>query len=121
MPAFLRGPLLKALILLPLRPNGVRSTLEFVFAVHPSGTVTQEESAQAQKTGGNITTEALAAATRLLSSVPLGVEPRDWFTGLRLQLLELLDGAAGEELTKVAAHVISFGILGRKAYGAPGK
>ncbi|KKA30501.1 hypothetical protein TD95_002085 [Thielaviopsis punctulata] len=120
VPDFLRRPLMKILILLPLRTNGVRSTLEFVFAVHPSGTVTSEESAQAQKTGGNITTEALASATKLLSSVPLGVEPLDWFTGLRAQLLELMDGEAGEELTKVAAHVISFGILGRKAYGAPG-
>ncbi|PHH50727.1 hypothetical protein CFIMG_005837RA [Ceratocystis fimbriata CBS 114723] len=120
VPDFLRVQLLAILTSLPLRPNGVRSTLEFVFAVHPSATVTAEESAQPQKQGANITTEALSAATRLLSSVPTEIPPFEWFAGIRPQLMELLDGTAGEELVKVAGHVISFGVLGRKAYGAPG-
>ncbi|KAL5611909.1 uncharacterized protein BROUX77_002065 [Berkeleyomyces rouxiae] len=120
VPDFLRIELLAILTRIPLRPNGVRSTLEFIFAVHPSSTVTAEESAQPQKQGANITTEALSAATRLLSSVPTGIPPLEWFMGIRPQLLELLDGSAGDELAKVAGHVISFGVLGRKAYGAPG-
>ena len=106
---------------LPLRPDGVRGTLEFVFAVHPSSTVQTSEVATPQKHGANITHEALSLASTMLSVPPKRVTPELWFSGIGTQLLKLLDGNDGPELTKVAAYVIGFGILGRREFGAPGK
>lgn len=78
------------------------------------------EAANPQKEGANITHEALSIATTMLS-VPQRVTPEAWFSGVAPQLLKLLDGEEGSDLTKVAAYVIGFGILGRKEFGAPGK
>lgn len=119
-PPWLRSKLMDILTTLPLRPDGVRGTLEFVFAVHPSNTVRVSEAASPQKKGANITHEALAMASRLLSSPPSSITPEAWLTGVSPQLLALLDGEGGDDLTKVAAYVIGFGILGRKDLGAPG-
>jgi hypothetical protein len=105
---------------LPLRPDGVRGTLEFVFAVHPSSTVQTSEAAAPQKQGAIITHEALSLASTMLSVPPKRVTPEVWFAGVAPQLLKLLDGNEGPELTKVASYVIGFGILGRKEFGAPG-
>lgn len=105
--------------------GGVRATLEFVFAVHPSSTVTKAEAATPQRRGAFITMEALQLATKLLASPPaaprLGVTPDAWFAAVGPQLLALLDGADGDELVRVAAYVVGFGVLGRKQFGAPGR
>jgi hypothetical protein len=98
----------------------VRGTLEFVFAVHPTSTVKNSEAATPQKQGANITQEALKLATAMLATPPKRVRPEAWFSGMAPQLLKLLDGDDGPEMTKVAAYVIGFGILGRKDFGAPG-
>ncbi|OIW27184.1 hypothetical protein CONLIGDRAFT_416825 [Coniochaeta ligniaria NRRL 30616] len=119
-PPWLRSELVAILAKLPLRPDGVRGTLEFVFAVHPSSTVQTSEAATPQKRGANITHEALSLASTMLSVPPKRVTPEVWFSGVAPQLLKLLDGNDGPELTKVAAYVIGFGILGRKEFGAPG-
>ncbi|KAB5582370.1 hypothetical protein GE09DRAFT_1074675 [Coniochaeta sp. 2T2.1] len=119
-PAWLKPELVAILTSLPLRPDGVRGTLEFVFAVHPSSTVKTSEVATPQKRGANITHEALTLASTMLSVPPKWVSPEVWFAGVAPQLLKLLDGDDGPELTKVASYVIGFGILGRKEFGAPG-
>ncbi|KAK3946240.1 hypothetical protein QBC46DRAFT_301480 [Diplogelasinospora grovesii] len=119
-PEWLRPELIKILAQIPLRPDGVRATLEFVFAVHPSSTVKVSEAAEPQKKGANITPESLETATRLLCKAPASVTPRNWYSGIAPQLLGLLDRKDGPELEKAAAHIIGFGILGRKAFGAPG-
>ena len=106
---------------IPLRPGGVRATVEFVFSVHPSSTVGAPEEGSPQKQGANITQEALAMATRLLGNPPSGMTPDDWFLGISPQLFALLDGQDGPELMKVASYVIGFGILGRRQFGAPGE
>lgn len=98
----------------------MRGTLEFVFAVHPTSTVKNSEAATPQKQGANITHEALKMASVMLSLPPKRVTPEDWFSGIAPQLLRLLDGNDGPEMTKVASYVIGFGILGRKDFGAPG-
>jgi hypothetical protein len=108
------------LTLMPQRPDGVRATLEFVFATHPSGTVRTSEAADPQKQGANITLEALKMASTLLAMPPMGVTPDKWFPGIAPQLLALLDGEEGADLVKVAAYVIGYGVLGRKQFGAPG-
>ncbi|CAK7264763.1 hypothetical protein SEPCBS119000_001161 [Sporothrix epigloea] len=124
VPETVRAEFVNQLAILPLRDDGVRATLEFVFSVHPSS---QQNSAAAagapispQKQGAQITLEALKMATRLLANPPACAKAGDWFRGIAPQLLSLLDGHDGLELAKVAAYVIGFGILGRKSYGAPG-
>ncbi|RYC64965.1 hypothetical protein CHU98_g1275 [Xylaria longipes] len=122
IPDWLRVRLMDILMLLPQRPDGVRATLEFVFSVHPSSTVSASETAAPQKQGANITMEALKMASTLLSVPPTSVKPEAWFPGIAPQLLALLDGNNGPDLAKVAAYVIGFGVLatpGWRAFAEP--
>ncbi|KXH58136.1 hypothetical protein CSAL01_10617 [Colletotrichum salicis] len=119
-PAWLRPELMKTLTLVPLRPDGVRGTMEFIFSVHPSSTLKASEAATPQKRGANITQEAMAVVTRILTSPPATVSPEDWFSKVAPQLIVLLDGTEGAELSVAAAQIIMFGVLGRKQFGAPG-
>lgn len=112
---------MKVLTLIPMRPDGVRGTMEFIFSVHPSSTLKASEAATPQKRGANITQEAMAVVTRILTSPASTVSPDDWFSCVAPQLTVLLDGEEGPELTTAAAQIIMFGVLGRKAYGAPGR
>ena len=95
--------------------------MEFVFAVHPSSAVSASDVAAPQKKGPSITHEALSMASRLLSTPPSATNADTWLSGIAPQLLRLLDGEEGPDITKVAAYVIGFGVLGRKDLGAPGR
>jgi hypothetical protein len=108
------------LTFIPLRPDGVRGTMEFVFAVHPTSAPRSGDVPTLQKQGASITHEAVAVATRLLSSVPASMTPQAWFDGIAGQLFHLLDGADGPDLARTAAQIIGFGILGKRQFGAPG-
>lgn len=57
--------------------------------------------------------------SRLLSSVPQGHDPASYFTTIAPQLLRLLDGE-DLDMRKTVSYVIGSGILGKRAYGAPG-
>ena len=57
--------------------------------------------------------------SRLLSSVPQDIEPTSYFITIAPQLLALLDGP-DPDLKKTASYAIGNGILGKRAYGAPG-
>ena len=119
---WLRPHLVHALALLPLRPQGVRDTMEFIFAVH-SSTSQKTGTGEAQTVesrGSGISIEALNAASRLLSSPPSDYSPEAWFSAIGPQLFSLLDGEGGLEMVKTASFIIGYGILGRKALGAPG-
>lgn len=120
LPPQLRSKFLEALTRIPLRPDGVRATAEFVFSVHPSSTVSSSEEAAVQKNGANITLEALQMATKTIAYPSKGVSEDVWYQAVAPQLFTLLDGQEGAELMKVAAYVIGFGILGRKQSGSPG-
>lgn len=120
LPPALRSKFLETLTRVPMRPDGVRATAEFVFSVHPSGTVSSSEEATPQKNGANITQEALQMATKTIAYPPKNVSEDTWYQAVAPQLFELLDGREGAELMKVAAYVIGFGILGRKQSGSPG-
>ncbi|KAK8094110.1 hypothetical protein PG997_000795 [Apiospora hydei] len=120
VPRWLRLHLMDLLTLMPQRQDGVRATIEFVFASHPSSTVKTSEAAAPQKQGANITLEALKMATGLLAVPPASVEAEKWFSGIAPQLLDLLDGKEDADLVKAAAYIIGYGILGRKQFGAPG-
>ncbi|TQV95064.1 protein required for cell viability [Cordyceps javanica] len=122
VPPWLRQPLMQTLTLIPLRADGVRGTLELVFSVHPSnvGKKDPSDGQEPQKQGASITHEAVAVATKLLSSVPVGMTAEDWFSGISGQIFDLIDGTAGQDLARTAAQIVGFGILGKKIYGAPG-
>lgn len=120
LPKWLRDPLLQVLTLLPRRPDGVRATLEFVFAVHPSNNGPAAMPDRPHKTGAGITHQAVAVAMKLLSSVPATLTPEKWFQGIHGQIVDLMDGTGGPELAKTAAQIVGFGILGKKQFGAPG-
>ncbi|KHO01839.1 uncharacterized protein MAM_00840 [Metarhizium album ARSEF 1941] len=120
LPPWLRKPLFQTLTLVPMRSDGVRGTMEFIFSVHPSNQAGARDSEQPQKSGASITHEAVAVATRLLSTVPSTLGAEDWYGAIAPQLCQLLDGDAGPDLAKTAAQIIGFGILGKKATGAPG-
>ncbi|KFY64394.1 hypothetical protein V496_03285 [Pseudogymnoascus sp. VKM F-4515 (FW-2607)] len=117
---WLRPHISRALSFLPLRPRGVRSTIEFVLSVHPTTAASAETRGQeAASKGPQISPEALTSATQLVCSPPQGVTPYYWFEHLAPQLFSLLDGNGGLDMVKVAAYVIGYGILGRPQFGAP--
>ncbi|KAJ5184170.1 hypothetical protein N7492_001786 [Penicillium capsulatum] len=101
----------------PLRPEGVLQTIIFN-ASQFAPSLGQE--AQTEPTDGPIiTVQAIMQISRLLSSVPRGCDPESYFTTIAPQLLKLLDGNDAD-LKKTASYVIGNGILGKRAYGAPG-
>lgn len=57
--------------------------------------------------------------SRLLSSVPSDFDPTVYFETIAPQLLALIDGD-DPDLRKTASYVVGNGILGKRAYGAPG-
>ncbi|KAJ6183901.1 hypothetical protein N7519_005202 [Penicillium mononematosum] len=100
----------------PLRPGGVVQTIMFI-ASQFSPTLGQE--AQEQSNGPHLTVQAIMQISRLLSSVPSDVDPTVYFETIAPQLLALIDGD-DPDLRKTASYVVGNGILGKRAYGAPG-
>ncbi|GLB17181.1 hypothetical protein AtubIFM61612_007043 [Aspergillus tubingensis] len=102
---------------IPLRPGGVLQTMVFLASQFAPSLGAE---AQAQASNGPIfTVQGIMQTSRLLSSVPEGMDPVRYFFTIAPQLLELLDGD-DPDLMKTAAYVIGNGILGKRAYGAPG-
>ncbi|OCK86470.1 hypothetical protein K432DRAFT_1957 [Lepidopterella palustris CBS 459.81] len=121
LPFWLRNRLSHSLSTLPLRPHGVRHTIEFIASSYSFTPPSQDDGEPTSTSQGPpIPLEAITQASRLLSSVPRNMEPEDWFTKLAPQLLELLDGDEGTEMSKAAGQIIASGILSRKSLGAPG-
>ncbi|KAJ5497450.1 hypothetical protein N7463_009437 [Penicillium fimorum] len=101
---------------IPLRPGGVVQTIMFI-ASQFSPSLGQE--AQDQSNGPRLTVQAIMQISRLLSSVPSDVDPTVYFETIAPQLLALIDGD-DLDLRKTASYVVGNGILGKRAYGAPG-
>jgi hypothetical protein len=57
--------------------------------------------------------------SKLLSSVPQGMDPEEYFRNIAPKLLALLDGD-DPDLKRTAAYVVGSGILGKRISGAPG-
>ncbi|KAJ5849670.1 hypothetical protein N7455_009526 [Penicillium solitum] len=100
----------------PLRPGGVVQTIMFI-ASQFSPSLGQE--AQDQSNGPRLTVQAIMQISRLLSSVPSDFDPTVYFETIAPQLLALIDGD-DPDLRKTASYVVGNGILGKRAYGAPG-
>lgn len=102
---------------IPLRSGGVLETIIFI-ASQFAPSLGQE--AQTEPSNGpHITVQAIMQISKLFSSVPRGRDPESYFMAIAPQLLELLDGEDAD-LKKTASYVIGNGILGKRAYGAPG-
>ncbi|PYI11497.1 protein required for cell viability [Aspergillus sclerotiicarbonarius CBS 121057] len=102
---------------IPLRPGGVVQTMVFLASQFAPSLGAE---AQTQTSNGPVfTVQGIMQTSRLLSSVPEGMDPLKYFSTIAPQLLELIDGD-DPDLRKTAAYVIGNGILGKRAYGAPG-
>ncbi|KAL1857777.1 hypothetical protein Plec18170_003001 [Paecilomyces lecythidis] len=101
----------------PLRPDGVIQTMIFVASQFaPSlGHDAQTPSSD----GPPITVQAIMQTSKLLSSVPQGMDPVTYFENISPKLLALLDGE-DLDMKRTAAYVVGSGILGKRVYGAPG-
>ncbi|KAK7536476.1 uncharacterized protein J3D65DRAFT_628738 [Phyllosticta citribraziliensis] len=119
-PQWLKPQLSNALSAVPLRPHGVRSTIEFIASSYPTPPMPANERERSAQKGPALPLEAISQASKLLSSVPSFMEPERYFSALAPQLLGMLDGIEGPDFSKAAALVIGSGILGKRATGAPG-
>lgn len=77
------------------------------------------QEAQEQSNGPRLTVQAIMQISRLLSSVPQGVDTNIYFETVAPQLLALIDGD-DLDFRKTASYVVGNGILGKRAYGAVG-
>lgn len=102
---------------IPLRTGGVLQTIIFIASQFAPSL--GEEAGDESSNAPYITVQAIMQISKLLSSVPRGRDPESYFTTIAPQLLELLDGDDAD-LKKTASYVIGNGILGKRAYGAPG-
>lgn len=101
----------------PLRQEGVLQTILFVTSQF-APSLGREAQDQASS-GPHFTVQAIMHVSRLLSSVPQGMDPVAYLFAIAPQLLALLDGD-DPDLKKTASYVVGSGILGKRAYGAPG-
>jgi hypothetical protein len=106
--------------LLPLRSNGVRSTIDFLAASNRPAYSQERSQNSTTSSGPSIPLEALEQASKLLSSIPRSSSPQEHFSRIAPQLFDLLDDNHEPALQKAAAFVIGNGILGKKNIGSPG-
>ncbi|KAL8706481.1 MAG: hypothetical protein Q9201_000465 [Fulgogasparrea decipioides] len=117
-PDWFRSVISSRLSTLPLRPDGVRQTINFVAeGSAPDASISSERGNQSA--GPNISLDALARASKLLTSVPSGMTPDTYLAALAPQLLDLLDDPAADN-RRIAAYIIGNGILSKRKLGSPG-
>ncbi|KMP02697.1 hypothetical protein CIRG_02389 [Coccidioides immitis RMSCC 2394] len=102
---------------IPLRKDGVFQIILFLASQFAPtlGQSTKDPSAG----GPPITVQAIMQSSRLLSLVPQGSTPEEYFSNVAPKLLALLDGE-DPDMKKTSSYVIGNGILGKRAYGSPG-
>ncbi|KAL5411335.1 hypothetical protein PMIN03_004932 [Paraphaeosphaeria minitans] len=119
VPSWWKPQLTKELTLIPLRPHGVRHTVEFLALSYLSQNSQVPQDASGPQSKLPLPLESIAQAARLLSSVPVEMTQDEWFAQLAPQLFNLLDGNEGQELSRAAGQIIAGGILTKKSTGAP--
>lgn len=120
LPSWLGPSISQELSLIPLRQQGIRHTVEFLSLSYLSKNSSLPRDASGPHSQIPIPLEAVAQAARLLVLPPIGTSQEEWLRKLQPQLLGLLDGDAGREMTRAAAHIIANGILSKRSTGAPG-
>ncbi|KAJ4296611.1 hypothetical protein N0V90_006658 [Kalmusia sp. IMI 367209] len=119
VPLWWKLQLSKDLEMVPLRPHGVRHTIEFLALSYLSKNSQVPQDASGPQAKLPLPIESITQAARLLSSVPSEMTQDAWFTQLAPQLFTLLDGTEGKELSRAAGQIIAGGILNKKSTGAP--
>ena len=121
-PDWFRSRISTYLSLLPLRPEGVRNTINFIAGLSLNGSQDSGSYSSVQTNlslGPSLSMEVLNQVSKLLSSVPSSLGPDMYFSTLAPQLLQLL-GDTNPDIRRAAAYTVGTGILGRRKYGAPG-
>ena len=112
-PPWLRSCLATERSLLPMRPDGVRQTIIFMSRSIPA--TSSGELSSSKEVG--FSPNALDQASRLLSSIPSTVSAQQYFAAIAPQRYDLLDDV-DENISQAASHIISHGILNRRATGS---
>ncbi|KAI4240317.1 MAG: hypothetical protein LQ352_007665 [Teloschistes flavicans] len=114
-PQWFRDSITNCLSVLPLRSNGVRQTINFIASASDSNVSSND----GQSTGPAMSLEALARASKLLTSVPSHLTPDEYLTDLAPQLLDLLDDPTADN-KRIASYIVGNGILSKRKIGSPG-
>ncbi|KAJ4408797.1 hypothetical protein N0V91_003053 [Didymella pomorum] len=120
LPTWLKSRMSKELATVPIRTHGVRHVIEFLSLSYLSKNSQVPQDASGPQSRIPIPLEAVTQASKLLISPPSGTDQVEWIQRLEHQLLNLLDGNDGRELSRAAGQVIAGGILSKKSTGAPG-
>lgn len=121
-PDWFRSPISAYLSLLPLRPQGVKHTIDFIASSTSQETFGSEAGLPDRKSQSStisLSLEVITRASKVLSSVPSSLPTDTYLTKLAPQLLQLLD-EQDVNAQRAAAYIIGNGILGRRKYGSPG-
>lgn len=96
----------------------MRQTINFIAG---SSSVDQSlPDGQSDKPAGpNVSLEALARTSKLLTSVPSTMTPDEWTSALAPQLLDLLDDPSMDN-RRIASYIIGTGFLSKRKLGSPG-
>jgi hypothetical protein len=119
LPAWLKPIMSNELGTIPLRPRGVRHTIEFLSLSYLSKTSGMPQDASGPQSQIPIPLEAVTQASRLLVLPPAEMSQDEWLLKLAPQLWTLLDGDEGVELSRAAGQIIAGGVLSKRATGAP--
>ncbi|KAI4946143.1 hypothetical protein J4E91_007586 [Alternaria rosae] len=120
LPVWLKPAISSELSLVPIRAQGVRHTIEFLSLSYLSKNSHVPQSASGPQSQIPIPLEAVSQASKLLALPPSGISQDEWLVKISPQLLHLLDGSEGKELSRAAGQIIAGGILSKKTTGAPG-
>ncbi|KAH7385821.1 hypothetical protein BKA66DRAFT_569654 [Pyrenochaeta sp. MPI-SDFR-AT-0127] len=120
LPMWLKPIISKELAVVPLRPQGVRHTIEFLSLSYLTKHSQVPHDTSSPHSQLPIPLEAVTQASRLLVLPPSGYSQETWLCELAPQLLRLLDGNEGRELSRAAGQIVASGILSKKTTGAPG-
>ncbi|CAG5156697.1 uncharacterized protein ALTATR162_LOCUS4494 [Alternaria atra] len=120
LPTWLKPAIASELSSIPLRTQGIRHTIEFLSLSYLSKNSHVPQGASGPQSQIPIPLEAVSQASKLLVLPPSGISQDEWLMKISPELLHLLDGKEGKELSRAAGQIIAGGILSKKTTGAPG-
>lgn len=121
-PEWFRSRISTYLSLLPLRPEGIKQTINFIAASAPHefhDPSSHSNDRTDQSHSPSLSLEVISQASRLLSSIPSSMTAETYFAALAPELLQLLSDQS-PDTQRAGAYIIGSGILGRRKYGSPG-
>jgi len=120
LPVWFKPVISSELSMVPLRPNGVRHTVQFLSLSYLSKNSQIPQGVSGPSSQIPIPLEAITQASKLLVQPPSGIALDSWLIKLAPQILHLLDGNEGKELSRAAGQIVAGGILSKRTTGAPG-